>query len=205
MSKSGVFYVISAPSGAGKTSLVSELVGQMDRLEISVSHTTRAKRPGEVDGEDYYFIKNARFDEMVADNKFIEHAVVYENKYGTSQNWVMDKLAQGIDVVLEIDWQGAMQIRRKFPAAVSIFVLPPSYKALKQRLLTRNDAVTNIEKRMETAKEEVSHYDEFDYVIINDEFAKDLRDIKTIVNAYRVLESFKKHSLRDLLAQLLKN
>lgn len=197
-------FVVSAPSGAGKTSLVKELLGSDDGLAVSVSHTTRAMRPGERDGVDYHFVDEPTFRAMVTEGKFLEHAQVFDNFYGTAQASVEATLAQGLDVVLEIDWQGARQVRERFPAAVSVFILPPSRQALEQRLRGRGqDSDDIIARRMRDARSETEHYSEYDYLVVNDDFEAALAQLRAIVAAERL--RLRKQRLRQgaLLADLL--
>jgi len=183
----GHLYVIAAPSGTGKTSLVNALVNNLNDITVSISHTTRPKRPNEVDGVNYHFIDKAQFEQMIANDDFLEHARVFENLYGTSKSWVMDTLAKGQDVILEIDWQGHQQVKRLFPHIASIFILPPSLKALKERLVNRNqDHLEVIEKRLADVKESVSHIAEFDYVIVNDDFVTAVNDLEILIKAGRL-------------------
>lgn len=180
----GNLFLISAPSGAGKTSLVSELLNKMDNIKASVSHTTRASRPGEVDGINYHFVSQQQFVDMLEQDAFLEHAEVFGNFYGTSQQWVADSLASGEDVILEIDWQGAAQVRQLFPDSTSIFILPPSKQALRERLHNRaQDDAEVIEKRIAAATEEMSHYIEADFVVVNDQFDLALSQLMAIVTA----------------------
>jgi guanylate kinase len=180
----GILFIISAPSGAGKTSLVSELLNKMDNIKASVSHTTRASRPGEVDGINYHFVSQQQFVDMLEQDAFLEHAEVFGNFYGTSQQWVADSLASGEDVILEIDWQGAAQVRQLFPDSTSIFILPPSKQALRERLHNRaQDDAEVIEKRIAAATEEMSHYIEADFVVVNDQFDLALSQLMAIVTA----------------------
>jgi guanylate kinase len=184
---SGTLYILSAPSGAGKTSLVKALIDSMPGVRVSVSHTTRAMRPGEVDGVNYHFTSREQFQEMLGRGDFLEHAEVFDNFYGTSQRWLEQTLAEGHDLILEIDWQGAQQVRRLMPQAKSIFILPPTQEALRQRLTNRgqdNDEI--IERRMRDAVSEMSHYIEYDYVVINDDFGTALDDLKAIFRAQRL-------------------
>lgn len=200
----GTLFVISAPSGAGKTSLVKELLAQDQRLAVSVSHTTRAMRPGERDGEDYHFVDVARFQGMVASGAFLEHAQVFDNFYGTAQASVEATLALGLDVVLEIDWQGARQVRARMPAAVSVFILPPSRQALEQRLRGRGqDSEEVIDRRMRDARSETAHYAEYDYLVINDDFSAALAELRAIVTAERLRLANQRHRQQRLLAELL--
>ena len=180
----GTLYIISAPSGAGKSSLLQALLeaGECDNLELSVSHTTRAPRPGEIDGREYHFVDITAFEAMVARDEFLEHARVFDNRYGTSRSAVESRLAAGFDVILEIDWQGARRVRELLPAAVSIFILPPSREALEQRLTTRGqDDAAVIARRMRDAVSEMSHYDEYHYLVINDDFQQALADLVLIL------------------------
>jgi guanylate kinase len=201
---SGMLYIVSAPSGAGKTSLVKALIEQLDGIEVSVSHTTRAMRPGEVDGSDYHFVSEQHFLEKVGQGEFLEHAQVFDNFYGTSRLTVEDRLAQGFDVILEIDWQGAAQVRKQMPESLSIFVLPPSRDELDRRLRGRGqDSEEIIARRMQDAVNEMSHYPEFDYLVINDDFEQALTELKAIVigNRMRLDRQEKRHE--QLLSDLV--
>lgn len=183
----GSLYIISAPSGAGKTSLVKALVQDVTRLEVSVSHTTRPARPGEENGVHYHFTDIPGFEAMLAGHRFLEHANVFGNYYGTSRDEVMARLHQGVDVILEIDWQGARQVKGAFPQAISIFILPPSRETLEQRLCTRGqDDEAVIRKRMQAAVSEISHYPEFDFLVVNDVFDIALADLKAIIRTQRL-------------------
>ncbi|AOS96295.1 Guanylate kinase [Microbulbifer aggregans] len=182
----GTLYTVSAPSGAGKTSLVKALVDSDSQVTVSVSHTTRAQRPGEENGINYHFVDREAFLAMLDRNAFLEHAQVFDNFYGTSRDWVAETLDSGRDVILEIDWQGAAQVRRLMPDTVGIFILPPSQEALRERLTGRGqDEASVIERRMEQAIDEMSHYVEADYVVINDDFQVALSELKSIVVAQR--------------------
>lgn len=204
MSK-GTLYIISAPSGAGKTSLVKQLVEHDPRVEVSVSHTTRDMRPGETDGVDYFFIDRERFLEMANSSAFLEHAQVFDNYYGTSQQHVEQQLLSGLDVILEIDWQGARQIRKLFPDSQSIFILPPSLQALRERLTNRGqDDDEIIQRRMRDAVNEMSHYAEFDYLVVNDNFDTALDELRCIFVANRLRQLQQERSLEPLLIELLK-
>lgn len=199
----GTLFIISAPSGAGKTSLVAEILARMDNIQASVSHTTRACRPGEVDGVNYHFISQDTFASMVADSAFFEHAEVFGNFYGTSRQWVQETLNAGTDVILEIDWQGAEQVRQQFAQSKSIFILPPSKQALRERLNGRGqDDIEVINKRIAAATEEMSHYVEADYLVINDDFDLALEQLKGIISAQRCKMPIQGHEklLSDLLS-----
>ena len=183
----GVLFVVSAPSGAGKTSLLRALIPTDARLRLSVSHTTRGARPGEQDGTHYHFVDRARFEAMVAAGEFVEHARVFDNLYGTAERSVRDVLGANFDVVLEIDWQGARQVRARFPEAVSVFIVPPSVEALRQRLSGRGqDSAEIIDRRMRDARSELSHFGEYDYLVVNDDFDEALADLRAIVGAERL-------------------
>ncbi|WKJ90549.1 guanylate kinase [Methylomonas montana] len=200
----GKLYIISAPSGAGKTSLVKRLTAELDGLAVSVSHTTRAMRSGEQDGVDYFFVSADDFKTMIEHQAFLEHAQVFDNFYGTAQQTVEDNLAQGLDVILEIDWQGAQQVRRMLPESLSIFILPPSVEVLRQRLQNRGqDDAEVIARRMSDAVTEMSHYPEFDYLIVNDDFATALHQLKSVIIANRLLQSQQQQTLAPLLQNLL--
>lgn len=198
-------FVVSAPSGAGKTSLVKELLAADAGLAVSVSHTTRAMRPGEQDGVDYHFVDIPTFQGMVADGAFLEHARVFDNFYGTAQASVEATLARELDVVLEIDWQGARQVRQRIPEAVSIFILPPSRSALQERLRGRGqDSDEVIARRMRDARSETEHYNEYDYLVVNDDFSTALAQLQAVVTAERLRlrnQGLRQQALlKDLLA-----
>lgn len=200
----GTLYVISAPSGAGKTSLVKELLEQTTSIGVSVSHTTRAMREGEIDGVDYHFTEKENFVSMVEQGAFLEHAQVFDNYYGTAVANIEEKLNQGEDVILEIDWQGAAQVRKQLPYAVNIFILPPSQQALEERLRGRGqDSDEIIARRMRDAKSETSHYSEYDYLVVNDEFDKALIELKSIILARRSRYEAQTQRLTPLLKELL--
>ncbi|HEY7772433.1 MAG TPA: guanylate kinase [Marinagarivorans sp.] len=200
----GTLYTVSAPSGAGKTSLVKALVDNTDALQVSVSHTTRAMRPGEQDGVNYHFVAQAEFLAMLEQTAFLEHARVFDHYYGTSKAWVEQTLASGIDVILEIDWQGAQQIRRLLPETVGIFILPPSQDTLRQRLTRRGqDEQAIIDRRMRDAQNEIEHYVESDYLIINDDFAVALAEFKAIISAERLKLAKQQNRHQSLLTSLL--
>jgi guanylate kinase len=204
MSASGVLLLIAAPSGAGKTSLVNALVARQPGVHVSVSHTTRPRRNGEVDGRNYHFVSPTRFVEMVAADSFLEHAWVFGHNYGTSRANVIRELESGHDVVLEIDWQGARQIRREFPDAPSVFVLPPSRATLLERLRDRGlDDEAVIQRRTVASIGDMSHFTEFDYVLLNDDFDTAAAELEAILIAHRQgLEA--PHPKHDsLIAELL--
>jgi guanylate kinase len=178
----GRLYVVAAPSGAGKTTLVRALMQREPRLCFSVSYTTRAPRPNEVEGRDYHFVTQARFAEMAARGEFLEHARVFDNSYGTGLEAVQSALREGQLLLLEIDWQGARQVRTRLPAARSIFILPPTRAALEQRLRARStDSEAVIQRRLRDAAEDLAHWSEFDYVVVNDDFERALADLQSIV------------------------
>jgi guanylate kinase len=202
---SGCLFIVTAPSGAGKTSLVKALLDAMPGVEVSVSYTTRAPRPGEQNGVNYHFVDVPAFQAMIARGVFLEHAQVFGNYYGTSRETVAGKLRQGVDLILEIDWQGAQQVRKAFPGAVGIFILPPWKAVLEQRLNNRKtDSAEVIARRMREAVNEMSHYGEFEYLIVNDDFAQALEEIKCVIAAQRLgrpVQSIKRGALlQDLLA-----
>ena len=200
----GQLFLVSAPSGAGKTSLVTRLVDMMDNLSISISHTTRTRRTQEADGENYYFVSVNKFEAMLKAGEFLEHAVIFGNRYGTCRATVVERLNQGQDVILEIDWQGARQVRNNFPSSVSIFVLPPSKAALTQRLKSRaQDKPEVIKTRTAQADKEMSHYSEFDYLVINDDFDQACLELKTIVDASRLRLSNQEKRHAELIQDLL--
>jgi len=183
----GTLFVLSAPSGAGKTSLVKSLLESTDNLCVSISHTTRAMRPGEENGVNYHFVSVDAFKAMLDESDFLEHAEVFGNFYGTSRSFVEQTLKTGKDVILEIDWQGAQQIRRIFPESISIFILPPSREALESRLRGRGqDPEPVIQTRLSKAKEEMSHFVEYDYLVINDQFDQALTQLRSIILATRL-------------------
>lgn len=200
----GNLYVVSAPSGTGKTTLVKALVDSTSSITVSISHTTRPKRSLEMHGVNYYFVDEAEFRRMISHQDFLEYANVFNHLYGTSKTWVKETLAKGIDVILEIDWQGAMQIKKLIPGAISIFILPPSLQELRHRLISRNqDKPEIINQRITDVKETVSHIDAFDYVVMNDDFSAALNDLKIIVGAGRLLEKRQAQQYHSLLNDLL--
>ena|SRR5689334_6754792 len=184
---SGTLFIVSAPSGAGKTSLVKALLEAEPEVRLSVSHTTRPARPGEVDGRDYHFVALPEFQRMLEAGEFLESAVIYGNRYGTSQKWIDRERAGDRDVLLEIDWQGAQQVRRLMKQVVSIFVLPPSLEALESRLKGRaQDSAAAVTRRLAAARDEISHVGEYDYVIINEDFNRAALDLRSIIRAERL-------------------
>ncbi len=184
---SGTLYIVSAPSGAGKTSLVQALLAADNQVRKSVSYTTRKPRPGETNGRQYHFVEVAEFERMAERRVFLESATVHGNRYGTSREWVIEQTAGGRDVVLEIDWQGAAQVRSLYPEAVSVFILPPSLAALEARLRDRaQDGEDVIRQRLAAAPVEIAHFTEFDYVIINEDFHRAAQDLVSIVRAERL-------------------
>lgn len=203
MTKATLF-IVSAPSGAGKTSLLKRLKQELDQVVISVSHTTRPKRPGEIDGQDYYFVSQETFIRMLAEDAFLEYAKVFDYYYGTSRKQVMENLARGLDVILEIDWQGARQVKARLPASRSIFILPPSREALERRLRQRGqDSEATIAKRLAGARTEISHYAEYDYLVVNDDFEQALAQLKSILIADRLRLARQQGKLASLLHDLL--
>lgn len=204
MTAKGNLFIVSAPSGAGKTSLMAALVDQLSGLRISVSHTTRPKRPGEEHGVNYHFTDRDTFLDMVNKNAFLEHAEVFGNLYGTSAQWVDDARLAGEDVILEIDWQGAEQVRRLVPDAFSIYILPPSLDILADRLRSRaQDHEDVISQRLAGAREEMAHYPEFDYLVVNDDFDRALEDLKAVVQSTRLGQRSQQQRLQPILQALL--
>lgn len=200
----GQLYIIAAPSGAGKTSLVSAISEMVDDLKVSISHTTRAMRPGEQDGQNYFFVDESRFVTMQQRGEFLESAKVFDHYYGTTHKWVVETLNQGIDVILEIDWQGARIARERIPQSVGIFILPPSLAALRERLKVRaSDTEEIINGRMAKATQEMSHFGEFDYLIINDDFEVALQDLESIIKSQRLRQKDQATRHRDLITNLL--
>ncbi|MCB1698545.1 MAG: guanylate kinase [Pseudomonadales bacterium] len=204
MSSKGTLFTVSAPSGAGKTSLVNALIQRDSRLRVSVSHTTRPMRPGEQDGVNYHFVGEQVFRDMLKRAEFLEHAQVFGNLYGTSQTWVEQQLAAGLDVILEIDWQGAQQVKKLIPGTRAIFILPPSRATLLQRLTARGqDDNAIIDARMAEAVEEMSHYVEGDYLVVNQDFDVALAELQAIFTCQRLRISRQQTELAQLLQDLL--
>ncbi|WP_125559074.1 MULTISPECIES: guanylate kinase [Pseudoalteromonas] len=201
----GNLFILSAPSGAGKSSLIKALLERQDKVRVSVSHTTRAPRPGENNGEHYHFVSVDEFKTLINQNDFFEWAQVFDNYYGTSKQAIENQLAQGIDVFMDIDWQGARQVRELLPEVKTIFILPPSKQALEERLNNRGqDSQEIIASRMEQAKSECSHYNEFDYLLVNDDFETALNELEHIVVAARLELKKQQVSQQALIAELLK-
>jgi len=203
-SATGTLFVVSAPSGAGKTSLLKHLIKEMARVQTSISHTTRKMREGEQNGVDYHFVSVDEFQSLVAQDAFFEHAQVFGNFYGTSKSSIEQQLSAGIDVILEIDWQGARQIREQLPLSRSIFILPPTKQALRERLDSRGqDDAAIIERRMNEAQSEMSHYNEYDYLVINDDFSQAVSELKAILLAERQKLPNQQQKHAQLLSNLL--
>jgi guanylate kinase len=199
----GNIFIICAPSGAGKTSLVRALLAREPLVSLSISHTTRAIRPGEQDGRDYHFVSRPVFEKMAERGEFLESAQVHGNLYGTSQTWLETQRAKGRDIVLEIDWQGAQQVRRLMTDAIGVFILPPSLEVLRQRLTDRRqDSAEVIEKRLHAARGEIAHVAEFDYVIINSDFKEAVEDLVGIVRSARLCLDRQLSRHRDLINSL---
>jgi guanylate kinase len=200
----GILFIVSAPSGAGKTSLIAALLEREPGLRLAVSFTTRKPRPGEEDGVHYHFVDELRFATMLAAGDFLESAQVFGNRYGTAEVTVRQDLAAGRDVLLEIDWQGARQVRTLFPGAVSVFILPPSSEALAERLRGRGqDSEAVIAARMAKARDELSRYGEYDYLVVNDRFEQALDDLRAVIRAERLRAAHSGERLRETLAALL--
>lgn len=199
----GNLFIVAAPSGAGKTTLVSLLLENDPQIRVSISHTTRAPRPGEESGREYHFIDVPAFLDKVQSGEFLEWAEVHGNYYGTSKKWIESEMSSGRDVLLEIDWQGAQQVRKSFPKAIGIFVLPPSMDVLKTRLSGRGtDSAEVIARRIAAAHDEMRHVDEFDYVIINDDLQQASGDLQSIVTASRLHYANQRQRHASLFASL---
>ena len=200
----GNLFVISSPSGAGKSSLISALLKRHNDMKVSVSHTTRAPRPGEEDGVHYHFCQVDEFKSVIADDGFYEWAEVFGNFYGTSKQAIQEQLDQGIDVFLDIDWQGAQQMRKIVPDIITLFILPPSREELENRLNKRGqDSAEVIAKRMQQAQSEMSHYNEYDFVLVNDDFDQTLDEFERVVLAHRLQPGNIESKYADLIRQLL--
>lgn len=200
----GTLFVVSAPSGAGKTSLVARCLQDNPQLSVCISHTTRAPRPGEVNGKNYHFIDKEYFESMIAEGAFLESATVFGNYYGTSQKEVENQLGAGKDLILEIDWQGAQQVRKQIKNIVSIFIVPPSMAVLKKRLQDRaQDAPEVIEARLAEAREEMSHYPEFDYLIVNEDFEQAAKELNAIFLNAQILRRAHGEACIKLMTELL--
>lgn len=197
-------YVVAAPSGGGKTSLVNALLEKDRRVQLSVSYTTRPPRPGEVDGLHYHFVDEDTFRALIDRDAFLEHARVFDFRYGTSREAVEQQLSEGFDVILDIDWQGARQIRNSFPSSRSIFIVPTSLDALRQRLIARGqDSDAVIQRRMRDARAEISHWEEFDFLIINDEFEQALSELHSIIRSGKAHRPYDERHYGEILAELL--
>jgi guanylate kinase len=200
----GNLYVVAAPSGAGKTTLVRMLLEKETAVRLSISFTTRGPRPGELSGREYHFVDTASFKEMIARQEFLEWAEVHGNYYGTSKKWIADQLEAGSDVLLEIDWQGAQQVRALFPAAIGIFIMPPSMEELTRRLVGRGtDSSAVIAGRLAAAQAEMRHVGEFDYVIINDQLEQALDDLRAVVRASSLCLEVQRARHADLFARMI--
>lgn len=199
-------YIVASPSGGGKSSLIAALLERNGNVRLSISHTTRPPRPGEKDGEHYHFVDEAEFESLARSGAFLEHARVFDNRYGTGRAQVEAQLAAGHDVLLDIDWQGARQVRASFPASRGIFILPPSMAVLRERLAGRGqDSPETVERRMRDARSEISHWDEFDFVIINDDFEAALADLQAIVRNGAPLRQNQRQRTEEILADFLGN
>ena len=202
----GILFVFSAPSGAGKSSLVNALLADDSNLVLSISTTTRLMRPGENDHEHYHFASHQEFDAAIEEGKFLEHALVFGNRYGTSREAVEGPISKGQDVLFEIDWQGARSVKTQYPRACLIFILPPSVASLRERLERRaQDSDETIDRRMRDARSEMDHFDEFDFVVVNDVFASALADLKSIIRSQRLTAKRQQTKQQFLLDELLNN
>lgn len=205
MKATGTIYIIAAASGTGKTSLVKALAESLSNIITSISYTTRPKRKNERDGENYFFITEEQFEKMISQQAFLEYAQVFGHYYGTAKKWVEQQIANGVDVILEIDWQGAEQIKKLMPHSISIFILPPSIEELKNRIKTRNlDDAKIIEQRLNAASSEINHAPEFDYIVINDQFNAALEDLCAIINSRRLRKDVQLIKQQHILAELTK-
>ena len=203
--RKGTLFIICAPSGAGKTSLVRALVDAIPDLHVSISHTTRPPRPNEKHGVDYFFASEDEFQALLEQDRFLEHATVFDHLYGTSRAWVQEQLADGKDIILEIDWQGAQQARSVIEDAVGIFILPPSLTALEERLKGRGDDERNVRRRMRDAVSELEHYGEFDYLVVNDFFDRTLKQLAAIITASRHDYHRQRAYYEEILRKLLQH
>ncbi len=205
MKATGTIYIIAAASGTGKTSLVKALAESLSNIITSISYTTRPKRKNEHDSENYFFITEEQFEKMISQQAFLEYAQVFGHYYGTAKKWVEQQIANGVDVILEIDWQGAEQIKKLIPHSISIFILPPSIEELKNRIKTRNlDDAKIIEQRLNAASSEINHAPEFDYIVINDQFNAALEDLCAIINSRRLRKDVQLIKQQHILAELTK-
>ena len=206
MNNYGFMYVVAAPSGGGKTRLVRALLADDPSIKVSISCTTRPPRPQDEDGVDYFFKSEQEFAQMIEAKSFVEHAEVFGHRYGTSHEWIVQQLERGIDIILEIDWQGARQVKQIFSQVITIFILPPSLDILQQRLQGRNqDTPEVIEQRMNKAQSEIEHYYEFDYLLVNDDFDTLLQNATHIIGSQRLRSDRQDKNLSSLLEDLLKN
>ena len=197
-------YVVAAPSGGGKTSLISALLERDERVQLSVSYTTRPPRPGEVDGVHYHFVDEDAFQALIDHSTFLEYALVFDYRYGTSRAAVEQQMVAGFDVILDIDWQGARQIRDSFPSSRSIFIIPPSLETLRQRLIGRGqDSDSVIQRRMRDAQAEISHWDEFNFLVINDKFEAALCELHSIIRSGKLCHPYNEQKYGEILAELL--
>ncbi len=200
----GTLYIVAAPSGAGKSSIVNAVLSRVPNVALSISYTSRAPRPGERHAQHYHFISKAEFEQMIADGQFFEYALVHGDYKGTARNSVLPQLENGLDVLLEIDWQGARQVREQIPEAKSIFILPPSKQALETRMRNRGqDTEQVIAQRLAAAREEISHYDEFDFVLVNEHFDLAVQEVTAIFTANRLQQHQQKQRFSALIEQLL--
>lgn len=205
MSANGSLFIVTAPSGCGKTSLVKALIERTQNLCVSISHTTRKPRVGEVHGKNYFFVSKEEFDQIDNDDGFIESAQVFDYYYGSAKQTVKDLLTNNQDVILEIDWQGARQVKKSFPEVIGIFIIPPSIETLRERLTNRGqDNSTIVNRRMQDAVSEMQHYDEFDYLVVNDEFNMALDDLSSIIHSRRLSAQQQINQHQDLLKMLIK-
>jgi len=205
MTKKANLYIISGPSGTGKTSLVATLIKKSPKLAVSVSYTTRKKRPREINGKHYHFISYEKFQKMITNEQFLEYTTIHKQLYGTSKTWVNHRLKMGMNTILEIDWQGAKQIRQYFKNAISIFILPPSYQALEQRLRKRSqNKELEIYQRIKSARKEIDHCHEFDYLMVNDNFTHSVEELMRIINLFSKTDhdNTKSHYLNQLIKRL---